>query len=169
MILHVLGSRYPRCFCALGIGFLGLGCGEAAPSAAPIASPQANPSAAPPSPPATGRPAAVPSASAPLPPAPTATHEHADDEAGGECVGSTYPGTCAGTADGTFTFRGVVEGKPVTLSGNTFYGKASAGRLAPGKEQPCHLKLSTSGTCTPCTLSLGSCGEPALDLFRRRL
>ncbi len=162
---------------AVGIGLVALACGEAASSrvAAPTPAAASSSTQPPPTPPLSARrdrpssssASTAPAASSAPPPAPPTAHE-ADDETGGECVASTFPGTCVATADGTFTFEGEVDGKSVTLKGNTFYGKPPASRPSAGKEQPCHLRLSKSGTCTPCTLSLGSCGGSALDLHRGR-
>ncbi len=80
---------------------------------------------------------------------------------------TSFGGTCSATAGGTFTFAGNVDGKAVVLKNNALYPRGP--RLAGGKPMPCELKFSTSGTCTPCVFSIGSCGEAALDVFRARL
>jgi hypothetical protein len=85
---------------------------------------------------------------------------------GGPCEYHEYPGTCAVTGrseDGKaiFTYEGEVEGEQVSLEGNT-----SDEELAQGSRVDCMLMFIREGTCTPCLLSLGSCGKQAWDLYR---
>jgi len=92
---------------------------------------------------------------------------------GGACEYSKFPGTCTVTATGepaTFRYEGTVAGKNVTLEGNEVdrTGGTSFAKVDVGASQPCTLEFITKGTCTPCLLSVGSCGQAAWDLFRAR-
>lgn len=92
-------------------------------------------------------------------------HEH-KTMVGGPCTYKSFTGTCRLTdasADGKFNFdfRGTVDAKEVFLKNNKTMLK-----IAPGVDMPCELKFITSGTCTPCLLSMGECGEEAWETFR---
>lgn len=85
---------------------------------------------------------------------------------GGPCDYSEYAGTCTVTGKGEegkaiYTFEGEVEGEQVSLAGN-----ASDEELAQGSQVDCMLMFIREGTCTPCLLSIGSCGKQAWDLYR---
>jgi hypothetical protein len=85
---------------------------------------------------------------------------------GGPCDYREYAGSCTVTGqneDGkaVYTFEGEVEGDRVTLAGNT-----SDEEIAQGSQVDCLLMFIREGTCTPCLLSLGSCGKQAWDLYR---
>jgi hypothetical protein len=85
---------------------------------------------------------------------------------GGPCTYDEYPGTCTVTgadAEGNslFTFEGSVNGERVGLADN-----AANEPKATGTTSDCTLKFITTGTCTPCLLSIGSCGKEAWDAFR---
>jgi hypothetical protein len=85
---------------------------------------------------------------------------------GGPCDYREYAGTCMVTGQGedgkaVYTFEGEVEGERVLLAGNT-----SNEGLAQGSQVDCILMFIREGTCTPCLLSLGSCGKQAWDLYR---
>lgn len=88
-----------------------------------------------------------------------------DDEAGGPCSYAHQKGTCEITAGGTFTFRGVVDGKSVTLAGNPLGEVDRSSKI--GSSAPCTIDFMTEGTCTPCLFSNGgSCGQAAWEAFR---
>jgi hypothetical protein len=84
---------------------------------------------------------------------------------GGPCSYREYPGTCTVTGQdegkAVYTFEGDVEGRQVKLGGNK-----SDEEMAPGSQVDCMLMFIREGTCTPCLLSLGSCGKEAWDLYR---
>jgi hypothetical protein len=84
--------------------------------------------------------------------------------AGGACTYAHQSGTCSILVGGNFTFKGTVDGKNVTLGGNTL--GPSDKTPAPGTSIPCTIDFITGGTCTPCTFSIGSCGEAAWEAFR---
>ena len=84
---------------------------------------------------------------------------------GGPCTYDDFPGTCTATSvDGEgrthFTFRGTVRGKKLILKDN----KATE-PFAVGTSTDCSLKFITSGTCTPCLLSIGECGKEGFAVF----
>ena len=90
---------------------------------------------------------------------------------GGNCEYTTFPGKCTVTGTGepaTFTFDGPVAGQNVKLEGNEVAPgtKASFAKVEVGVSQPCTLEFITKGTCTPCLLSTGNCGQAAWALFR---
>jgi hypothetical protein len=84
---------------------------------------------------------------------------------GGPCSYREYPGSCTVTGEdegkAVYTFEGDVEGRQVKLGGNK-----SDEEMAPGSQVDCMLMFIREGTCTPCLLSLGSCGKEAWDLYR---
>ena len=77
------------------------------------------------------------------------------------CEYTAYEGTCYGEADGTFSFEGSVDGETITLVGN-----GGDSELAEGESAACALEIiqAGTGTCTPCLLDLGECGDGAWDL-----
>ena len=85
---------------------------------------------------------------------------------GGPCAYESFTGTCRltdvdGQGKGNFDFKGIVNGKEVYLNSNKTMLK-----IAMGVDLSCELKFITSGTCTPCLLSLGECGKDAWEAFR---
>ena len=90
---------------------------------------------------------------------------------GGNCEYTTFPGKCTVTGTGepaTFTFDGPVAGQNVKLEGNEVAPgtKESFAKVEVGVPQPCTLEFISKGTCTPCLLSTGNCGQAAWELFR---
>jgi len=85
---------------------------------------------------------------------------------GGPCTYESFPGTCTLTGidengKANFEFKGAVKGGEVHLKDNK-----TMLRIAMHVDRPCELKFITSGTCTPCLLSMGECGKEAWELFR---
>ena len=85
---------------------------------------------------------------------------------GGPCTYDKIAGTCTATeaaSDGKmhFTFTGTINGQNVELKDNN-----SSGGMAIGEKVDCMLEFITSGTCTPCIISIGECGKEAWDAFR---
>jgi hypothetical protein len=134
------------CSAALALS-LPLACGNGTP-------PAATPSGAASSSASTVETAATPTTSAPT-----------DVVVGGPCSYAKQPGSCVIEAGGAFTFNGVVDGAKVSLPGNSL-GSADKSP-AVGATVPCTIEFITVGTCTPCMFSLGSCGQPAWEAFRK--
>jgi hypothetical protein len=142
------------CTAAFALSFP-LGCGNGTPPAA--------------------KPSGAASSSASTPePAPTAssttsttstTSAPTDVVVGGPCSYAKQQGQCVIGAGGTFTFTGVVDGAKVSLPGNSL-GTADKAP-AVGASVPCTIDFITVGTCTPCMFSIGSCGQPAWEAFRK--
>lgn len=89
----------------------------------------------------------------------------AQTKVGSTCEYSEYPGTCTVTSvdpDGTvhFTYEGAIDGEAVTLAENT---AISGGAV--GTQVDCTLQFITQGTCTPCVISIGSCGTEAWEAY----
>jgi len=87
------------------------------------------------------------------------------DEIGGPCEYDDYPGTCTMTDDSTVTYTGTIEGTDVSLAGNTYSPQGDEEAPESGEAVDCTLSYITAGTCTPCILSVGECGEEAFDYF----
>jgi hypothetical protein len=87
---------------------------------------------------------------------------------GGPCTYDEFPGTCTAMsvdAEGKahFTFTGTVRGKKLVLKDNK-----TSEPLAVGASIDCTLKFITSGTCTPCLLSIGECGREGFEALSTR-
>ena len=85
---------------------------------------------------------------------------------GGPCAYDEFAGTCRlepGT-EAVFTFEGNVAGQSVVLHGNE---PARGAFASPGESKACTLSLIRTGTCTPCLLSVGSCGKEGFELLGR--
>lgn len=85
---------------------------------------------------------------------------------GGPCTYDDSPGVCTATGVNTegktlFTFEGTVSGERVSLADNE-----ANEAMTVGTTTDCSLRFITSGTCTPCLFSIGSCGKEAWDAFR---
>ncbi|MBN1283362.1 MAG: hypothetical protein JXA24_06295 [Proteobacteria bacterium] len=94
-----------------------------------------------------------------------ATSACAQTKVGGLCEYEKFPGVCTVTQvdpDGTvsFTYDGAIGGQAVSLAGNT-----TAGEYREGDVADCDLQFITTGACTPCLVSIGSCGEEAWAAF----
>lgn len=86
-----------------------------------------------------------------------------DDIDGGDCTYDSYPGTCTGEGEGLFTYAGDVNGEAVSAAGNPL---SSLESLGADETTACTLQFITTGSCTPCLLDIGSCGDEAWDVFR---
>jgi hypothetical protein len=78
---------------------------------------------------------------------------------GGPCVYDVYVGLCTGTGGNQFTYEGEVGGEEVTLTGNSL----GVLTLDEGEFVECEIGWIEEGTCTPCTIDIGSCGDEAWD------
>lgn len=90
----------------------------------------------------------------------------AETRVGGPCTYDDFPGTCTATGSNAqgktlFTFEGAVNGARVSLTDNEANEAMTAGATT-----DCSLQFITSGTCTPCLFTIGSCGREAWDAFR---
>jgi hypothetical protein len=171
--------------CALDLGLglgLGLGCAACGPprptppdAAWPAGSPSVTSSPAPSEPARAGvPPAAGPAAAEPSPSLSAGTPAAPPTTVGGACDYRKSAGSCTFTTlepAPTFRFEGVVDGRTVRLEGNELADgqRQSGAKLEVGRSLPCTLDFLTRGTCTPCLLSLGSCGKDAWELFRASL
>jgi hypothetical protein len=86
---------------------------------------------------------------------------------GGPCAYEEFGGYCTVSGKDAagkhlFTFVGVVHDEDVNLEKNTMMEGMSMKKGS----MPCKLEFIRKGTCTPCVLSIGECGEQAWDLFR---
>ncbi len=89
----------------------------------------------------------------------------AQTKVGGPCDYDEFPGSCTVTQvdpDGTvrFAYEGSVEGDAVVLRENTGTIEGPVGTVV-----DCTLEFITEGTCTPCLLSVGSCGQEAWAVY----
>ena len=87
---------------------------------------------------------------------------------GGPCTYDEFPGSCTATSvDGEgrtqFTFKGTVKGKKLVLKENK-----AAEPFAIRTRVDCTLRFITSGTCTPCLLSIGECGREGFEALGSR-
>lgn len=94
-----------------------------------------------------------------------ATSAPRDVVVGGPCSYAKQQGQCVIEAGGAFTFKGVVDGAQVTLPGNSLGPDDKS--PAVGASVACTIDFITVGTCTPCMFSIGSCGQPAWESFRK--
>ena len=88
---------------------------------------------------------------------------------GGGCEYEKHPGTCTLQAGSNVTFEGTIAGESVVLEANPIESADSAlsGREL-GAKMPCTLDFATAGTCTPCLLSVASCGSAAWEYYRNK-
>ena len=89
----------------------------------------------------------------------------AQTKVGGPCSYEEFPGLCTVTRlepDGTvrFTYEGEIDGEAAILAGNT-----AAGNYEEGEVIDCDMQFIKEGACTPCVVSIGSCGEEAWAAF----
>jgi len=78
---------------------------------------------------------------------------------GGECSYADYEGTCTVEEDGSMTFSSIIDGEEMTFSGN------DAGDLEIGEVVDCTLSYITEGTCSPCVMDTGDCGDEVYDFM----
>ena len=76
---------------------------------------------------------------------------------GGECFYDRYEGTCEIVDDLSATFTGEIDGEVVTLSVELYDDYEAGESIA------CTLSYITEGTCSPCMLDIGDCGDDAWD------
>ena len=89
----------------------------------------------------------------------------AQTKVGGPCIYEEFPGLCTVTSvepDGGahFTYEGEIDGEAALLRDNATDHDYSEGDVV-----DCDLGFITEGTCTPCVVSIGSCGEEAWAAF----
>jgi hypothetical protein len=71
--------------------------------------------------------------------------------------------------DQSVSFEATIDGQPVVLKGNPIeYPSSELANRPTGTRAACSLQFITKGTCTPCMLSVASCGEEAWEYFRKQ-
>ncbi len=84
-------------------------------------------------------------------------------DSGGDCSYDDYTGTCTMEDDGSLTFTGNIDGNTVTIVDNEGY--ESFDELEVDESMQCTISFISEGTCSPCSIDVGSCSGDAYSVY----
>ena len=84
-------------------------------------------------------------------------------ESGGDCSYDDYTGTCTLEENGSLTFTGSIDGSNVTIQ--EIEGYDALDELEVGESIECTFSFISEGTCSPCSIDVGSCSGDAYAVY----